>query len=72
MQEGSPAGEKYRNMIFYGNACSHWKNAIKEPQNPRPAQEPIETPNAHGGHRHGKHEVAAISCCPNSPVECVE
>jgi hypothetical protein len=40
-------------MIFYGNAYSHWHNAIEEPQNPRPAPEPIEAPNAHRGHSHG-------------------
>jgi predicted TIM-barrel fold metal-dependent hydrolase len=51
--EGSPAREEYRNMIFYHNAYSHWQSAIKEPQNPRPASEPIEVPNAHRGHFHG-------------------
>ena len=50
VQEGSLAREEYRNMIFYGNAFSHWQNAIHEPQNPRPAPEPIEVPNAHRGH----------------------
>jgi hypothetical protein len=40
-------------MIFFQNAYSHWKSAIHEPQNPRPAPEPIETPNAHRGHSHG-------------------
>ena len=51
--EGSPAREDYRNMIFYENAYSHWQNAIKEPQNPRPAPQPIEAPNAHQGHSRG-------------------
>ena len=51
--EGSPAREEYRNMIFYRNAFDHWQNAIKEPQDPRPAPEPIEVPNAHHGHSHG-------------------
>jgi hypothetical protein len=40
-------------MIFSQNAYRHWQNAIKEPQRPRPAPEPIETPNAHRGHSHG-------------------
>jgi uncharacterized protein len=53
VQEGSPAREEYRNMIFFQNALDHWQNAIKEPQNPRPAPEPIEVPNAHEGHSHG-------------------
>jgi predicted TIM-barrel fold metal-dependent hydrolase len=53
VQEGSPAREEYRNMIFFENAYSHWQNAIKEPQNPRPAPETIEVPNAHHGHSHG-------------------
>jgi len=53
VQEGSPAREGYRNMIFYRNAFDHWQAAIKEAQNPRPAPEPIETPNAHKGHSHG-------------------
>jgi uncharacterized protein len=53
VSEGSPAREDYRNMIFYQNAYSHWQNAIKEPQNPRPALEPIEAPNALRRHSHG-------------------
>jgi uncharacterized protein len=53
VQEGSPAREEYRNMIFSQNAYRHWQNAIKEPQRPRPAPKPIETPNAHRGHSHG-------------------
>ena len=52
MQEGSPAREEYRNMIFYRNAYEHWQSAIKEHQNPRPAPEKIEVPNAHKGHSH--------------------
>jgi hypothetical protein len=40
-------------MIFYGNALEHWQGAIREPQSPREAPEPIETPNAYGGHSHG-------------------
>jgi hypothetical protein len=48
--EGSPAREEYRDMIFYRNALSHWQNAVKEPQNPRPSPEPVEVPNAHKGH----------------------
>jgi predicted TIM-barrel fold metal-dependent hydrolase len=51
--EGNPAREEYRNMIFYQNAYSHWQNAIKEPQDPRPPPEHIEAPNAHHGHSHG-------------------
>ncbi len=51
--EGSPAREEYRNMIFFQNALDHWQNAVREPQNPRPAPEPIEAPNAHQGHSHG-------------------
>jgi hypothetical protein len=51
--EGSPAREEYRDMIFFENAYRHWQAAIKEPQKPRPAPEPIETPNAHRGHSHG-------------------
>ena len=39
-------------MIFYENAYSHWQSAVHEPQNPRPAPEPIEVPNAHRGHSH--------------------
>jgi hypothetical protein len=37
-------------MNFYQKALDHWHNAIKEPQNPRPAPKPIEVPNAHHGH----------------------
>jgi uncharacterized protein len=51
--EGSPAREEYRNMIFYRNAFDHWQAAIMEPQNPQPAPETIEVPNAHHGHPHG-------------------
>jgi len=51
--EGNPAREEYRNMIFYQNAYSHWQNAIKEPQDPRPTLEPIEVSNAHHRHSHG-------------------
>ncbi|MDP9486760.1 MAG: amidohydrolase family protein [Actinomycetota bacterium] len=51
--EGSPKREEYRNMIFFENAYRHWQAALKEPQNPRPAPEPIEVPNAHKGHSHG-------------------
>ena len=40
-------------MIFYQNAYEHWQNAIREPQDPRPAPEPISAPNAHKGHSHG-------------------
>ena len=40
-------------MIFFRNAFDHWQAAIKEAQNPRPAPEPIEAPNAHKGHSHG-------------------
>jgi predicted TIM-barrel fold metal-dependent hydrolase len=53
VSEGSPAREEYRNMIFFENALDHWQAAIKEPQDPRPAPEPIEVPNAHHGHSHG-------------------
>jgi predicted TIM-barrel fold metal-dependent hydrolase len=53
VSEGSPAREEYRDMIFSRNALDHWQNAIKEPQNPRPAPEPIEVPNAHKGHQLG-------------------
>ena len=53
VSESSPAREEYRNMIFYRNAYEHWQSAIKEPQNPRPAPEKIEVPNAHKGHSHG-------------------
>ena len=53
VSEGSPAREEYRNMIFFQNAYSHWQNAIHEPQDPRPAPEPIKVPNAHRGHLHG-------------------
>jgi hypothetical protein len=52
VQEGSPAREEYRNMIFSQNVYRHWQNATKEAQRPRPAPEPIETPNAHRGHSH--------------------
>jgi hypothetical protein len=52
VQEGSPAREKYRNMTLYQNALDYWQNAIREPQNPRPAPEPIQAPNAHQGHSH--------------------
>ena len=52
VSEGSPAREEYRNMIFYENAYSHWQSAVHESQNPRPAPEPIEAPNAHRGHSH--------------------
>ena len=36
----SRTGAQYRNMIFFGNAYSHW-------------QEPIEMPNALQSHPHG-------------------
>lgn len=49
--EGSPTREEYRNMLFQ-NAYDHWRNAIKEPQRPRPSPEPVEAPNAHRGHSH--------------------
>jgi hypothetical protein len=47
------AREEYRNMIlYYHNAYSHWQNAIHEPQSPRPASEPIATPNNATGDTH--------------------
>ncbi|MDP9439682.1 MAG: amidohydrolase family protein [Actinomycetota bacterium] len=52
VQEGNPTRETYRNVIFFENAHRHWQAALREPQNPRPAPEPIETPNAHQGHSH--------------------
>jgi len=51
-EEGSPTPERYRNMIFFENAFSHWQHAIREPQNPRPAPEHIEMPNALQDHPH--------------------
>jgi hypothetical protein len=36
-------------MIFFRNAYDHWRDATKEPQDPHPAPEPIEAPNAHKG-----------------------
>jgi predicted TIM-barrel fold metal-dependent hydrolase len=59
VSEGSPAREAYRNMIFFENAYRHWQAAIREPQRPRPAPEPIETPNAHEGHPCIQHDVNA-------------
>jgi predicted TIM-barrel fold metal-dependent hydrolase len=44
VQEGSPAREEYRDMIFFQNALSHWQNAIKEPQRPRPAPDLSRSP----------------------------
>jgi uncharacterized protein len=52
VQEGSPAREQYRDMIFRQNAFSHWQAAIREPQSPRSAPEKIEVPNVHHGHSH--------------------
>jgi hypothetical protein len=49
----SRTGAQYRNMIFFGNAYSHWQEAIRELQNPLPAKEPIEMPNALQSHPHG-------------------
>jgi hypothetical protein len=59
VSEGSPAREDYRNMIFFENAYRHWQAAIREPQRPRPAPEPIETPNAHGSHPCVQHDANA-------------
>jgi hypothetical protein len=53
VEEGSPAREEYRNMIFFQNAYSHWQDAIREPQNPRAASGSIEMPNALQAHSHG-------------------
>jgi hypothetical protein len=48
VQEGSPAREKYRNMTLYQKALDYWQNAIKEPQNPRPAPERYRRPTPPG------------------------
>ena len=52
-EEGSPTRKEYRSMIFFENAHSHWEDAIREPQRPRPALESIEMPHALQEHPHG-------------------
>jgi hypothetical protein len=39
-----------REKIFFENAYSHWQAAIREPQKPRPAPEPVRTPRARREH----------------------
>lgn len=53
VEAGSPTRAQYRDMIFFENAYSHWQDAIREPQRPRPASEPIEMPRALQGNPHG-------------------
>jgi hypothetical protein len=48
--EGGIGRERLRNGIFFENAYSHWQAAVREPQNPRPAPEPIQTPKARREH----------------------
>jgi hypothetical protein len=52
VEEGSPTRAEYRNMIFFGNAYSHWQDTIRESQRPRPATESIEMANALQSHPH--------------------
>jgi len=52
VEQGSPIRAEYRNMIFFENAYSHWQDAIREPQRPSPAAEPIEMANALQSHPH--------------------
>jgi predicted TIM-barrel fold metal-dependent hydrolase len=46
VEEGDLRREQLRNKIFFENAYSHWQAAVHEPQNPRPAPEPVQTPRA--------------------------
>jgi predicted TIM-barrel fold metal-dependent hydrolase len=55
--EGSVERRRLRDMVFFENAYSHWRETIREPQDPRPAPEPIETPRARSG---DVHEVARL------------
>jgi predicted TIM-barrel fold metal-dependent hydrolase len=52
--EGGLERRRLRNMIFFENAYSHWQTAVRgEPQKPRAAPEPIDTPMARQGDPHG-------------------
>jgi predicted TIM-barrel fold metal-dependent hydrolase len=53
VEEGDIRRKRMREMIFYENAYSHWQAAVHEPQNPRPAPEPVKTPRARQEHSHG-------------------
>jgi uncharacterized protein len=44
--EGSAKRKQLRSQIFYDNVWNHWQRAVREPQQPRPADRPIVTPNA--------------------------
>ncbi len=50
VEEGDLRRERLRDMIFFENAYSHWQDAVREPQNPRPAPEPVRTPRARREH----------------------
>jgi hypothetical protein len=50
VEEGDLRREQLRNKIFFENAYSHWQAAVREPQNPRPAPEPVQTPRARREH----------------------
>jgi hypothetical protein len=50
VEEGDLKRERLRNMIFFENAHSHWQAAVQQPQNPRPASEPVQTPRARREH----------------------
>jgi hypothetical protein len=49
VEEGDLRREQVRNKIFFENACSHCKAAVREPQNPRPAPQPDRTPRGPSG-----------------------
>jgi uncharacterized protein len=44
--EGSEERVKLRRQIFFDNVWSHWQAVVREPQQPKRAQQPISTPRA--------------------------
>jgi hypothetical protein len=50
-EEGSPERQQFRRGVFYDNAWDQWCAAVCEPQAPRGAQTPVDTPAAAAGPR---------------------
>ncbi|HZU07056.1 MAG TPA: amidohydrolase family protein [Chloroflexota bacterium] len=44
--EGSGERARLREQIFFENAWAHWQAAVREPQQPKAARQPIATPRA--------------------------
>ncbi|HZR98994.1 MAG TPA: amidohydrolase family protein [Chloroflexota bacterium] len=52
-EEGSGKRAKMREEIFFDNCYAHWQAAVREPQQPRAAKQPVLTPRARA-HTHDK------------------